>query len=69
MSIIDSPLGRCEAVHEMVLLDETQAECAHEHECPKGRVCPLKGYFTETTGISEEHPELAKPTSRGRARH
>ncbi len=53
MSIIDSPIARCEAVHAMVLTDETQAECAHEHDCPPGRECPLHGYFTETSGIAE----------------
>ena len=48
MTTFDAPTARCEAVHEMVLTDETQAECAREHECPSGRVCPLCGYFVET---------------------
>lgn len=47
MSIFDSPIARCEAVREMVLTDETQAECAREHECPASRVCPLDRYFVE----------------------
>lgn len=51
MSTFDSPIARCEAVHEMVLTDETQAECAREHNCPVDRVCPLCGYFTETSGV------------------
>jgi hypothetical protein len=53
MSFFDSPLARCEAVHELVLTDETQAECAREHDCPPGFKCPLCGYFTESSGISE----------------
>lgn len=53
MSIFDSPIARCEAAHEMVLTDETQAECAREHDCPPGRKCPLCGYFSETSGIVE----------------
>lgn len=57
MTFIDSPIGRCEAVKEMVLLDETQAECAREHNCPPGRVCPLEGCFTPLSGIAEEHVE------------
>ena len=61
MSIFDSPIARCEAIHEMVLTDETQFECAREHECPADRDCPLKGYFTETSGISDSHPELRLP--------
>lgn len=54
MSYIDSPLARCEAVRELVLTDETQAECAREHNCPPGFQCPLCGYFTEQSGLSEE---------------
>lgn len=47
MSTFDSPIARCEAVREMVLTDETQAECAREHGCPPGRICPLCGCFVE----------------------
>ncbi|MCG2578616.1 hypothetical protein LZ012_16585 [Dechloromonas sp. XY25] len=47
MSTFDSPVARCEAVREMVLTDQTQAECAHEHDCPPGSVCPLCGWFAE----------------------
>lgn len=54
MSFFDSPIARCEAVRQMVLTDETQAQCAREHDCPPGFKCPLCGYFTDTSGISEE---------------
>lgn len=54
MSFFDAPIGRCEAVKEMVLLDETQAECAHEHHCPPGRECPLDGCFTPVSGLDPE---------------
>jgi hypothetical protein len=30
----------------MVLLDQTQRECAREHDCDGGVVCPLEQYFT-----------------------
>jgi hypothetical protein len=53
MSFFDSPVGRCEAVREMVLLDETQQECACEHGCAPGCECPLKGYFAEQSGVSD----------------
>ena len=58
MSIFDSPIGRCEADREMVLLDETQIECAREHNCPPGRNCPLDGCFTPVSGLSEEDAAL-----------
>lgn len=58
MSIFDSPIARCDAVREMVLTDETQAECAREHDCPANRICPLCGYFAETSGIVESHEDV-----------
>jgi len=58
MSTFDSPIARCEAARAMVLTDETQAECAREHGCPPGRVCPLCGYFTETSGVVDGLPDM-----------
>lgn len=49
MSTFDSPIARCEAVHQMVLTDETQEECAREHACPSDQICPLCGYFVEAS--------------------
>lgn len=57
MSIFDAPISRCEAVHQMVLTDETEAECAREHGCPPERQCPLHGCFAERSGISETATE------------
>lgn len=57
MSILDSPIGRCEAVREMVLLDETQAQCAAEHDCQPDRDCPLEGHFATVSGLSEENAQ------------
>jgi len=54
MSIFDSPIARCDAVREMVLTDETQAQCAGEHDCPLGRICPLCGYFTDEKQLLAE---------------
>lgn len=53
MCFFDSPVYRCEMVREMVLTDQTQAECAHEHDCPDARDCPLRAYFAETSGVAE----------------
>jgi hypothetical protein len=63
MSYFDSPIGRCEAVREMVLLDETQHECAREHGCAPGFACPLKGCFARHSGVSdpESLPRNALP--------
>ncbi|QID17572.1 hypothetical protein G3580_07885 [Nitrogeniibacter mangrovi] len=62
MCFLDSPVGRCEAVREMVLLDETQAECAREHACPAGRQCPLDGCFYHTSGVSEQTADAIAET-------
>ena len=60
MCFFDSPIGRCEVAREMVLLDQTQHECAHEHGCPPGQVCPFDSCFCEMSGVSAEHlSELA----------
>ena len=45
MNPTDSPIARCEEAHVMVRIDRTQEECAHEHQCPPGRMCPLAGCF------------------------
>ncbi|SEG18580.1 hypothetical protein [Thauera chlorobenzoica] len=58
MSIFDAPIGRCEVVHEMVLLDETRRECACEHGCPPGQACPLAHCFARRSGLYEAHPEF-----------
>lgn len=63
MSFFDAPIARCEAVRQMVLTDETQAQCAREHDCPPGFKCPLCGYFTETSGVTEEASEAALSAS------
>lgn len=55
MTFIDSPIGRCERVREMVLLDQTQAQCAAEHGCAPGCPCPLTGCFYEVSGLTAEH--------------
>jgi hypothetical protein len=44
--MFDSPIEPCPVCREMVLLDQTQAECAREHACPADTVCPLQNYFT-----------------------
>lgn len=59
MSVFDSPIARCEAVREMVLTDETQAECAREHDCPADRICPLCGYFADAREARENSAETA----------
>ncbi len=65
MSIIDFPIGRCEAVREMVLLDATQQECACEHGCPPDFDCPLVAYFSEVSGLSDETAAALKLSGLG----
>lgn len=54
MAMFDSPVGRCEVAQRMVLLDQTQQECAHEHHCSPDTDCPLDGCFAEESGISAQ---------------
>lgn len=59
MSFLDAPIARCEAARTMVLTDQTQGQCACEHGCPPGRVCPLDGCFAEVSGCYETVPPQA----------
>ncbi len=56
MSGFDVHFAPCAAVGEMVITDQTQQECAREHECPTGRHCPLDGDFAELSGLWEKPP-------------
>lgn len=44
--MFDSPFDLCPVCGQMVLLDQTQVECAREHSCATDTECPLKKYFT-----------------------
>ena len=44
--MFDSPIAPCPVCGQMVLLDQTKAECAREHHCTRKVACPLREYFT-----------------------
>ncbi|MDA8256959.1 MAG: hypothetical protein M0Z99_15250 [Betaproteobacteria bacterium] len=44
--MFDSPIAPCPICGEMVLLDQTQFECAREHHCRSETPCPLNKLFT-----------------------
>lgn len=69
MSFFDGSIGRCEAVHEMVLTDQTQRQCALEHGCPPGRECPLDGCFAQVSGLAESDMPVTGETTAKRFRH
>jgi hypothetical protein len=41
MSYFDTPIGRCEAMQIMVVIDQTEQECMQDNGCPAGRHCSL----------------------------
>ncbi|MFZ4537208.1 hypothetical protein [Propionivibrio sp.] len=47
MSNCYSPIGRCEAEHTMVRINQTLKDCSLEHGCPPGRICPLGACFAK----------------------
>ncbi len=47
-----SPIARCEAEHTMVRINQMQRECAREHGCPAGRICPLGACFANIHAIN-----------------
>lgn len=62
MCTFDSPVAPCEVMHTMVLTDQTQAQCAAEHECKADTPCPLCGCFTGTQWM--ETPKSRPPSRR-----
>jgi len=61
MGVFDARFAPCEAIKEMVIIDQTRTECVCEHECPPDRVCPLEGCFAEVSGLFETAPPLVGP--------
>lgn len=61
--MIDSPLAFCPVCLEIVLLDQTRAECARDHPCNELR-CPLAASFT---GIEFKEGAIGMPKRRGLA--
>lgn len=57
MSIFDVPIARCEVMHAMVITDQTQRQCACEHGCPVGMLCPLQEAFTGVEWQNVVHAE------------
>lgn len=54
--MFDSPFDRCPVCGQMVLLDQTQVECAREHDC-QATACPLREYFTGVDFSVEQSKE------------
>ena len=54
--MFDSPIDHCPVCGQMVLLDQTQVECAREHSCSADVSCPLQNYFTGID-FSVAHPK------------
>ena len=44
--MFDSPFSFCALCQEVVLLDQTQRECAAEHKCRGDESCPLRRCFS-----------------------
>ena len=68
MTFLDSPICRCELMRAMVLTDQTQQQCAVEHECPPGTVCPLGDCFAEPPGGQEVVPVQVVARKKGAAK-
>jgi hypothetical protein len=58
MPFFDSPFERCSVCNSYVVLDQTQRECAEEHQCVSER-CPLMSFFTEGQARRAQPEELS----------
>jgi hypothetical protein len=61
MCTFDSPVAPCEVMRTMVVTDQTQRQCAAEHDCAPGTHCPLCGYFTGFEWIEAPQKEGEGP--------
>lgn len=53
------PIEFCDVADAYVHLNQTQTECAFEHQCDSmDEICPLKASFDKKTQSEQEH---AKP--------
>ena len=50
-----SPFDKCEVCKQYVLLDQTQPQCAREHDCHVEK-CPLDRFFAEPVIYEEPGP-------------
>jgi hypothetical protein len=44
--MFNSPLNYCPVCRQYVALDQSQRECAREHDCSPAEPCPLAHLFT-----------------------
>lgn len=67
MCTFDAPIARCEMIHCMVLTDQTRMQCALEHACPEGTVCPWAGYFSEPIALAPVQASKRRVSARSGA--
>ena len=60
--MFDSPIASCPVCGEMVLLDQTKAECEREHHCGKQTECPLQNCFSGIDFSTEQPKENFRDT-------
>ncbi|MCM2288222.1 MAG: hypothetical protein NDI67_04265 [Sulfuritalea sp.] len=58
--MFDSPIEPCPVCGEMVVLDQTQFECAREHHCGSETLCPLRMCFTGIDFHIAQSPEALR---------
>ena len=61
MCTFDAPISRCELMREMVITDQSQKQCACEHNCPADTRCPLADVFTGVDFSPGVMPKAAAP--------
>lgn len=61
MVTFDSPIERCPLCEQYVLMDQTQQECALEHQCQMKEECPLNRYFTGKKYKTDEWGKTESP--------
>ena len=49
----DALICACPVINDWVRVDQSQADCSREHQCPSGLVCPIEDQFLACIEASE----------------
>lgn len=56
MCSYDTLICVCPVINDWVRIDQSQADCSHEHQCPPGQACPIGDQFLSCGPLREPEP-------------
>ncbi|HEX8962181.1 MAG TPA: hypothetical protein VF801_04180 [Rhodocyclaceae bacterium] len=56
MCSYDALICACPVINDWVRIDQSQADCSNEHQCPPGQACPIVDQFLSNWAVAEATP-------------